>query len=66
MSAAKPHDPRFRLCFDHAFGARAEGLIGGLFLWNNDTVVTVKSISMTHIDAKLQNALTHRRGSGDL
>jgi hypothetical protein len=62
MAAVKSQDLRFRLGSHHAFGVKAEGLSGGLvILWNNDTVVSLKSFSRTHIEAKVQSALTGER-----
>jgi hypothetical protein len=44
------------LGFDHAFGVKSEGLSGGLVLfWNNDSVVSLKSYSRSHIDVMIKN-----------
>uniref|UniRef100_A0A8R7TQR0 Endonuclease/exonuclease/phosphatase domain-containing protein n=1 Tax=Triticum urartu TaxID=4572 RepID=A0A8R7TQR0_TRIUA len=46
----------------HAFGDKSEGLSGGLVLfWNNDSVVSLKSYSRTHIDVLIQNESTGDR-----
>uniref|UniRef100_A0A8R7UQ88 Endonuclease/exonuclease/phosphatase family protein n=1 Tax=Triticum urartu TaxID=4572 RepID=A0A8R7UQ88_TRIUA len=40
----------------NAVGVKSEGLSGGLVLfWNNDSVVSLKSFSRTHIDVFVQN-----------
>ena len=47
---------RFRLGFQNAFAVKSEGLSGGLALyWNNESTVSLKSFSKTHIDVMIQN-----------
>ena len=59
LSEQRAKDLRWRLGFDNAFGVKAEGLSGGLALyWNNDSVVTLKSFTRTHIDVFVHNDIT--------
>lgn len=54
MSDKRAHELRCLLGFSNAFGVKAEGLSGGVLLyWNNDSVVTIKSYSRSHIDVKV-------------
>jgi hypothetical protein len=56
ISNLRAQNLRWRLGFDHAFGVKSEGLSGGLVLfWNNDSVVSLKSYSRSHIDVFIKN-----------
>lgn len=51
MSDKRAQELRWKFGFTNAFGVKCVGLSGGLCLhWNNDSVVTLKSFSNSHID----------------
>ncbi|XP_071683852.1 uncharacterized protein [Lolium perenne] len=56
MSDKKAQDLRWKFGFSNAFGVKSVGLSGGLCLyWNNDSRVSLKSFSNSHIDVLIQN-----------
>lgn len=56
LSATRAQDLRFRFGISNAFAVKSVGLSGGLVLfWNNDSVVSLKSFSNSHIDVVVQN-----------
>jgi hypothetical protein len=56
MSDKKAQDLRWKFGFSNAFGVKSIGLSGGLCLyWNNDSRVSLKSFSNSHIDVLIQN-----------
>jgi hypothetical protein len=59
MSDIKVQDLKWRLGFDNSYGVKSVGASGGLALfWNNDSEVSLKSYSSTHIDVMVRNSLT--------
>jgi hypothetical protein len=56
MTDKRAQDLRWKFGFSNAFGVKSVGLSGGLCLyWNNDSRVSMKSFSNTHIDVLIQN-----------
>lgn len=56
MSDKRGQDLKWKLGFSNIFGVKAVGLSGVLCLyWNNDSRVTLKSSSNSHIDVLIQN-----------
>ena len=56
MSDKRAQDLRWNFGFTNAFGVKSDGLSGGLCLyWNNDSKVSLKSFSKSHIDVLIQN-----------
>ena len=56
VSDKRAQDLKLRLGFSNAFGVKARGLSGGLVLyWNNESLVSLKSFSNSHIDVFVRN-----------
>ena len=59
VSDKRAQELRHRLGFSNAFGVKARGLSAGLVLyWNNDSSVSLKSFSDSHIDVFVCNEET--------
>ena len=56
MSDKRAQDLMWKFGFMNAFGVKAVALSGGLCLyWNNDSKVSLKSFSKSHIDVLIHN-----------
>ena len=55
-SDKRAQELRWEFSFNNAFAVKSEGMSGGLVLyWNNDSVVSLKSFSTSHIDVFIQS-----------
>lgn len=62
VSDKRVKEMRHRFGFSNAFGVKARGLSGGLVLyWNNESTVSLKSFSNSHIDVFVRNVDTGER-----